>query len=136
MSKVPPPKCYGASFIPEDCHLQDRGVTWDEVEPYYDQFERIFGVGGKAGNLDGEIQPGGNPHEGPRSREYPNPPTRPSYEGRLFADAVSSLLCAVPGSNRGDDAGFSKSVSRPDARMRAAGSVRAMSARRGPRPIR
>ena len=82
---------YGASFIPEDCHLQDWGVTWDEVEPYYDQFEHIFGVGGKAGNLNGEIQPGGNPHEGPRSREYPNPPTRPSYEGRLFADAVSSL---------------------------------------------
>jgi gluconate 2-dehydrogenase alpha chain len=64
---------------------------WDEVEPYYDQFEHIFGVGGKAGNLNGEIQPGGNPHEGPRSREYPNPPTRPSYEGRLFADAASSL---------------------------------------------
>jgi gluconate 2-dehydrogenase alpha chain len=84
-------ECYGASFIPEDCHLQDRGVTWDEVEPYYDQFEHSFGVGGKAGNLDGEIQPGGNPHEGPRSRAYPNLPTRPSYEGRLFADAVSSL---------------------------------------------
>src|SRR3984885_6770860 len=82
---------YGASFIPENCNLQDWGVTWDEVEPYYDQFEHIFGVGGKAGNLNGEIQPGGNPHEGPRSRDYPNPPTQPSYEGRLFADAVSSL---------------------------------------------
>ena len=56
---------YGASFIPEDCNLQDWGVTWDEVEPYYDQFEHIFGVGGKAGNLNGEIQAGGNPHEGP-----------------------------------------------------------------------
>ena len=82
---------YGASLIPEDCHLQDWGVTWDEVEPYYDQFEHIFGVGGKAGNLNGEIQAGGNPHEGPRSREYPNPPTRRTYEGTLFADAASSL---------------------------------------------
>ena len=82
---------YGASFIPEECHLQDWGVTWDEVEPYYDQFEHIFGVGGKAGNLDGEIQEGGNPHEGPRSREYPNPPTRRTHEGTLFADAVTSL---------------------------------------------
>ena len=82
---------YGASFIPEDCNLQDWGVTWDEIEPYYDQFEEIFGVGGKAGNLDGEIQAGGNPHEGPRSREYPNPPTRRTYEGELFAEAVSSL---------------------------------------------
>jgi len=33
---------YGASFIPEDCNLQDWGVTWDEIEPYYDQFEEIF----------------------------------------------------------------------------------------------
>jgi gluconate 2-dehydrogenase alpha chain len=82
---------YGASFIPEDCNLQDWGVTWDEIEPYYDQFEEIFGVGGKAGNLEGEIQPGGNPHEGPRSREYPNPPTRRTHEGELFAEAVTSL---------------------------------------------
>lgn len=82
---------YGQSFIPEDCNLQDWGVAWDEIEPYYDQFEEIFGVGGKAGNLDGEIQAGGNPHEGPRSREYPNPPTQRTYEGALFADAVGSL---------------------------------------------
>ncbi|MES2563394.1 MAG: FAD-dependent oxidoreductase [Pseudomonadota bacterium] len=67
---------YGKGFIPEDCNLQDWGITWDEIEPYYDQFEHIYGVSGKAGNLNGEIQPGGNPHEGPRSREYPNPPTR------------------------------------------------------------
>ncbi len=82
---------YGKSFIPEDCNLQDWGVTWDDIEPYYDQFEEIFGVGGKAGNLNGEIQAGGNPYEGPRSREYPNPPTRRTHEGALFADAVSSL---------------------------------------------
>src|ERR1051325_10060801 len=82
---------YGASSIPEDYNLQDWGVTWDEIEPYYDQFEEIFGVGGKAGNLNGEIQASGDPYEGPRSREYPNPPTRRTYEGALFADAVSSL---------------------------------------------
>ncbi len=84
-------KRYGKSFIPEDCNLQDWGVTWDEVEPYYDQFENIFGVGGKAGNLNGELQAGGNPHEGPRSREFPNPPTQATYEGSLFANAASSL---------------------------------------------
>ena len=60
--------------IPEDCTSQDWGITYDELEPYYDQFEHLYGVGGKAGNLKGEIQPGGNPFEGPRSREYPNPP--------------------------------------------------------------
>jgi gluconate 2-dehydrogenase alpha chain len=82
---------YGKSFIPEDCNLQDWGLAWDEVEPYYDQFENIFGVGGKAGNLDGEIQEGGNPYEGPRSREYPNPPTRQTYQGEMFAKAARSL---------------------------------------------
>ena len=82
---------YGKSFIPADCNLQDWGLDWDEIEPYYDQFENIFGVGGKAGNLDGEIQEGGNPYEGPRSREYPNPPTRQTYQGELFAKAARSL---------------------------------------------
>ena len=82
---------YGKSFFPEDCTAQDWGVTFEEFEPYYDQFEHIYGVGGKAGNLNGEIQPGGNPHEGPRSREYPNPATPRSPQGEVFAKAVTEL---------------------------------------------
>src|SRR5688572_12029044 len=82
---------YGKDFFPEDSTIQDWGVTWDEIEPYYDMFECIYGVGGKAGNLDGRIQPGGNPHEGPRSREYPNPPTRRTPVGELFAKAAEEL---------------------------------------------
>lgn len=82
---------HGKSFFPDDCTSQDWGVSYEDFEPYYDQFEHIYGVGGKAGNLDGEIQPGGNPHEGPRSREYPNPPTRPTPQGQLFAKAASEL---------------------------------------------
>jgi gluconate 2-dehydrogenase alpha chain len=82
---------YGKNFLPADSTIQDWGVTWDEIEPYYDQFENIYGVGGKAGNLDGQIQPGGNPHEGPRSREYPNPPTRRTPVGELFAKAAEEL---------------------------------------------
>jgi gluconate 2-dehydrogenase alpha chain len=82
---------YGKNFFPEDCTSQDWGVTYEEIEPYYDQFEHIYGVSGKAGNLNGEIREGGNPHEGPRSREFPNPPTRPTPQGQLFAKAVSEL---------------------------------------------
>ena len=82
---------YGEAFSPKDSTIQDWGVTWDEIEPYYDQFENIYGVGGKAGNLEGEIQPGGNPHEGPRSREFPNPPTRRTPHGEIFAKAASEL---------------------------------------------
>ncbi len=82
---------HGKNFFPADCTSQDWGLTYEELEPYYDQFEHIYGVGGKAGNLNGEIQSGGNPFEGPRSREYPNPPTRPTPQGVLFAKAAAEL---------------------------------------------
>ena len=76
---------YGKDAFSPDCTSQDWGVTYDELEPFYDQFEHVYGIGGKAGNLDGEIQPGGNPFEGPRSREYPNPPMKTTFAGSLFA---------------------------------------------------
>jgi gluconate 2-dehydrogenase alpha chain len=82
---------YGADAIPEEVNIQDWGVTYEELEPYFDRFEHLCGVGGKAGNLQGEIQPGGNPFEGPRSREYPLPPTEPAYAGALFANAALQL---------------------------------------------
>jgi gluconate 2-dehydrogenase alpha chain len=82
---------YGAAMLPGDCTSQDWGITYEELEPHYDQFEHIYGVGGKAGNLNGEIQPGGNPYEGPRSREFPNPPAPQSYAGSLFAQAAESF---------------------------------------------
>jgi len=82
---------YGKEQFPEDCTSQDWGLTYEELEPYYDQFEHIYGVCGKAGNLNGVIQPGGDPFEGPRSREYPNPPAPRTYVGSLFAQAAESL---------------------------------------------
>jgi gluconate 2-dehydrogenase alpha chain len=62
---------FGKSFIPADMPLQDWGITYDELEPYYEKFEYAFAVSGKAGNLKGQIQPGGNPFEGARQKEYP-----------------------------------------------------------------
>ena len=82
---------YGKTQFPEDCTSQDWAITYDELEAYYDQFEHIYGISGKAGNLNGEIQPGGNPFEGPRSREYPNPPPEQTLVGSLFAKASESL---------------------------------------------
>ena len=55
---------YGRGAIPDDMPLQDWGVGHDELEPSYDLFEKLFGVAGKAGNLRGVIQPGGNPLRG------------------------------------------------------------------------
>ena len=82
---------YGASQLAADCTSQDWGISYDDLEPYYDQFEHLYGVGGKAGNLNGELQPGGNPFEGARSREFPNPPSKATPIGELFGDAARKL---------------------------------------------
>jgi gluconate 2-dehydrogenase alpha chain len=82
---------YGKDALAADCTSQDWGVTYDELEPHFDRFEQICGICGKAGNLQGRIQAVGNPFEGPRSREYPNPPSRESYAGSLFTTAAQSL---------------------------------------------
>ncbi len=74
--------------LPTDMTIQDWGVTYAELEPYYDKFEYLCGISGKAGNLKGKAQSGGNPFEGPRSRDYPNPPMEMVYGPTLFAAAA------------------------------------------------
>jgi gluconate 2-dehydrogenase alpha chain len=82
---------YGAAAVPEDMTIQDWGVSYDELESYYDKFEYLCGISGKAGNLKGKVQDGGNPFEGPRAREYPNPPMQMVYGPTLFAAAAKEL---------------------------------------------
>ena len=82
---------YGENQIAEDCTSQDWGVTYDELERHFDRFEYLYGISGKAGNLKGKIQPGGNPFEGPRSREYPNPALKVPYSSELFRKAATSM---------------------------------------------
>jgi gluconate 2-dehydrogenase alpha chain len=82
---------YGKEQLPPECTSQDWGVTYDELEPSFDKFEYLYGISGKAGNLKGRIQPGGNPFEGPRSREYPNPPTRRSMASGPAAAPAGGL---------------------------------------------
>jgi gluconate 2-dehydrogenase alpha chain len=84
-------KRYGAKFLPQDMTIQDWGVTYDELEPHYDQFEYLCGTCGTAGNLNGQIQEGGNPFEGPRSRPYPNPAQAQPYSHTLFAKGAREL---------------------------------------------
>jgi len=79
---------YGARFIPGDMTIQDWGVTYAQLEPYYDKFEYLCGISGKAGNLGGVLQQGGNPFEAPRRREYPLPPLKRSYGTVLFDKAA------------------------------------------------
>lgn len=82
---------YGEDRIPDYMTLQDWGISYDELEPYFTMFDRTAGLSGEAGNLNGEIQDAGNPFEGPRSEEYPLPPMIETPALRLFKDACGSL---------------------------------------------
>src|ERR1700674_4814648 len=79
---------YGASRIPKGSTVEDWPIGLDDLEPYYDIVEQEIGVSGKAGNINGTIDPRGNIFEGPRKREYPMPPLRSSdYTERMEAAA-------------------------------------------------
>ncbi|MDQ7979311.1 GMC family oxidoreductase [Paraburkholderia sp. SARCC-3016] len=82
---------YGKSFIPDGMTIQDFGVTYDELEPYFTHFEEVAGISGKAGNLNGNIVAGGNRYEAWRSKEYPTPPLKDIYGAQLFSRAAREL---------------------------------------------
>lgn len=71
---------YGEDKIPADMNIQDMGITYDELEPYFDQFEKTAGTSGE----DDPMGP-------PRSDSYPTGPMRPSYPVKLFKEAASKL---------------------------------------------
>src|SRR3982074_1611201 len=78
---------YGKGFIPADMTIQDWGISYAELEPYYDKFEYVAGISGKAGNLKGRIQAGGNRFEARRARASPRPRLQPSLACELFEKA-------------------------------------------------
>ncbi|WP_127145494.1 GMC family oxidoreductase [Pelagibacterium montanilacus] len=77
--------------LPQDMTVQDYGVTYDELEPHFDTFEKICGISGRAGNLGGTIQEGGNPFEGWRSDEYPNPPLEMTFAQDRFEESARAM---------------------------------------------
>jgi gluconate 2-dehydrogenase alpha chain len=82
---------YGRSRLPPGTTVEDWPLTYDELEPYYDKVEWETGVAGRAGNIDGTINAGGNVFEGPRKRDYPMPPLRGTGFTDLMAAAARSL---------------------------------------------
>ena len=82
---------YGKAKMQDGLTVQDWGVTYDDLEPFYDKFERIAGTSGKAGNIQGKIQAGGNPFEGARSRDYPLPPLMRTQATMLFDKATRDM---------------------------------------------
>ena len=82
---------YGAKVIPADMTIEDWPVTYDELEPWFDKFDKLCGVSGKAGNVRGQKIDGGNVFEGPRQNEYPSGPMKTSAGGLLFAEAAKKV---------------------------------------------
>ena len=81
---------YGKKFIPDDMTIQDWGITYAELEPYYEKFEYTAAVSGKAGNIKGKLRPGGNPFEAPRQRDYALPPLTPILASQVFSEAAKN----------------------------------------------
>lgn len=71
---------YGEDKIPAEMFLQDWGITYDEMEKYYDQFEKMAGTSGEK-----------DPIGAPRSSDYPTPPTKEVPAIKLFKEAARNL---------------------------------------------
>jgi len=91
---------YGATrrleYLEEDgAAIADWPLTYAELEPYYEQAEYAFGVGGWPGNLRGQIRPvnpeEGNPFEAPRQNDYPFRPLRDSPTSLTFRAGALQL---------------------------------------------
>jgi gluconate 2-dehydrogenase alpha chain len=82
---------YGKAAIPKDVPLQDWGTTYAEMRPYHELFEKLFGLAGKAGNINGQIQAGGNPFEAPRDGEYAQKPLERTQAGILFQATAEKM---------------------------------------------
>ncbi|MBD1599987.1 GMC family oxidoreductase [Pseudomonas typographi] len=87
---------YGKAQPSDGLLIQDWGISYDELEPYYEKFEYMAGVSGVAHNVGqrravGAGPAGGNPFEAARRRGYPLPALDTGLAGELFNAAASSL---------------------------------------------
>lgn len=80
---------YGAKFIPEGMNLQDYGVTYEELEPFFDKAEKVFGTSGEAYKINGQIVGNGNVFSPSRSDKFPLPAMQDVYTASLFRKAAS-----------------------------------------------
>ncbi|MED4202772.1 GMC family oxidoreductase [Neobacillus mesonae] len=97
---------YGKNKIPAGMTLHDWGITYDELEPYYDKFEKTCGISGEE-----------NPLGGKRSDKYPTPPMKKPPAIKMFEDATKKMKLhpyMMPSAN------LSQSYTNPDGIARAA----------------
>jgi len=82
---------YGTGALPAGSNIVDWPITYNDLAPYYDKVDSEIGVSGKAGNIGGIVQTGGNPFEGPRSGDYKLPPLLQATSSRMFAQAATAM---------------------------------------------
>ena len=73
-------KEYGKDKIPKGMNLQDWGITYKEMEKYYEKWEKTAGISGEKDPIDKH-----------RKMDYPNPPTIETPNIKLFKDAAKKL---------------------------------------------
>ncbi|GIN57370.1 GMC family oxidoreductase [Lederbergia ruris] len=86
---------YGKNKIKKDYLIQDWGITYDELEPYFDKFEKTCGISGEP-----------NPLGGKRSADYPTPPMKKTVITKKFRDAAEKLKLhpySLPSANLSTD---------------------------------
>ncbi|WP_277587394.1 GMC family oxidoreductase [Psychrobacillus antarcticus] len=97
---------YGKNKIPQNMTIQDWGITYDELEPYFDKFEMMAGISGEE-----------NPLGGPRSNPYPTKPMLAPLPAKMFIESSKNLglnPIMIPSAN------LSESYTNPDGISRAA----------------
>jgi gluconate 2-dehydrogenase alpha chain len=70
---------YGERALPEGHSLQDWGVPYEEIEPYYLRAERLLGISGPEEAVA---------FDAPRTAPYPTPPMKLAYFPSLFSEAA------------------------------------------------
>ncbi|GAN89443.1 gluconate 2-dehydrogenase alpha chain/solbitol dehydrogenase large subunit [Gluconobacter frateurii M-2] len=80
---------YGEKFIPEGMNLQDYGVTYAELEPFFDKAEKVFGTSGEAYRVNGKIVGNGNIFDGNRSDNFPLPVMKDTFTASTFRAAAT-----------------------------------------------
>ncbi|MGI2328739.1 GMC family oxidoreductase [Planococcus sp. YIM B11945] len=72
---------YGRNKLSADYTIQDWGITYDELEPYFTRFEKTAGISGEDTN----------PFWGKRSEDYPTPPMKKTPILKKFETASKNL---------------------------------------------
>lgn len=85
---------YGKNFIPQGMTIQDFGVSYDELEPFFDKAEKVFGTSGTAWSVKGQIVGegnGGNPFAPDRSDNFPLAAQKRTHSAQMFYEAAQTV---------------------------------------------